>query len=219
MFVANIQFNNEYVNIVTCPNGHSFEMNILIDQFSLLFDNGLYALYNKFYIEAFTSFVMSYERFLEYCIKVILYSNDSYSENYDDVWKKIASQSERQLGAFILLYYNKFKLIPTLLSDANTKLRNKVIHKGYIPSENECLKFGNSILKIIRDIFSVLLSDLKSKDALLFFSNLNFKAVSLSYLPYQKFPINRPVNETENKSIEDFINELDFIVERDDLSL
>lgn len=71
-------------------------------------------------------------------------------DTYNKVWKQVSNQSERQLGAFLFLWTNKFDEVPELLTNKDTKFRNEVIHKGKIPTKEEALIFGNTILKIIR---------------------------------------------------------------------
>ena len=70
-------------------------------------------------------------------------------------WKQIAVQSERQYGAFIILFpavasgsFNLPQQIP--------ELRNKVIHRGYIARSDEVLEYAKTSFGVIRKIVQVL---------------------------------------------------------------
>jgi hypothetical protein len=47
------------------------------------------------------------------------------------------------------LYLRTFNEEPILLSNNETAFRNSVIHKGYIPTREESISYGNSILNLI----------------------------------------------------------------------
>ena len=147
---------NDMTYIFDCLNvsgtNHSSILFILNQKFDLLFESGLSAKRDKYYREAISSFSTSLERFYEYCIKVLLFENGN--DQIEKSWKQISKQSERQLGAFIVLYLQKTGKSPTLLSNKMIELRNKIIHKGYYPNEKETDEFMMNILEIINNIYS-----------------------------------------------------------------
>ena len=64
-------------------------------------------------------------------------------------WSQVANQSERQLGAF--LYLHLFTTGTAYeLDKKGIELRNKVVHRGYLPTLQEATQFGertwNSIM-------------------------------------------------------------------------
>ena len=61
-------------------------------------------------------------------------------------------QSERQLGAFIMVYTVINPQTPNILSDSNTSFRNRVIHEGVIPDRQEALSFGQAVLDVLRPL-------------------------------------------------------------------
>ncbi len=136
---------------VKCPQGHTFTVNILYHEFQQLFEEAIYALVDNYYREAISSFAASYERFMEFFMKIILKSKKVDSSIVEDGWKKISKQSERQLGAFIFLYISEFGQKPNTLKEKQINLRNKVIHQGYFPAKDECILYGNDVLNFIRD--------------------------------------------------------------------
>ena len=62
----------------------------------------------------------------------------------------MASQSERQVGAFVFLWASNFGEPPELLSNTQVRFRNDVIHKGKIPTREEATRYGNSVLNLLR---------------------------------------------------------------------
>ena len=203
--------NNEGVYNVKCPNGHLFNIDILSRHFQVLFENGIHALSEDYYIESFVSFATSYERFIEYFLNVVLKSNEVSETEFDITWKELARQSERQVGAFYLVYLQEFKEKPNQLSTKNKELRNSIIHKGHLPTKEDCIKFGDNVLEIIRHIIKRLKTHKKYKKELIGSVNhtgdFENRQLNYHYLPYQIFAINRTINHTESKSITDFLEE------------
>ena len=210
-FTVHVSPNNEGIYKVDCPNGHHFSVNILSHHFQVLFENGIHALSDDYYIESFVSFVTSHERFIEYFLNVVLKSNKVSGLEFNNTWKELAKQSERQIGAFYLIYLQEFKKKPSQLSEKNRILRNNVIHKGYLPTKEDCINFGDNVLEFIRPIINRLKTEKKYEKELI--SSVNHtgkfdnKELIHRYVPYQIFAINRPINQTENRSIIDFLEE------------
>ncbi|PCJ01388.1 MAG: hypothetical protein COB15_00255 [Flavobacteriales bacterium] len=148
-----------------CSHGHSNTTILDAAKFELLFDIGMMAICDGYYRDAVSSFASSLERFYELYINSTLFTKSKSSDKTAElVWKKISNQSERQLGAFILLYTKENKAIPDLLkNDGNkansTKFRNNVIHKGYIPSLEEALIFGETIHKLLSSYIKTIEKD------------------------------------------------------------
>jgi hypothetical protein len=142
-----------------CNNGHSIIILLQQLKFEVLFDIGAYAIADGYYREAVSSFTSSLERFFEFAIRVILHNRGVTAEVIDTVWRQISNQSERQLGAFIVLYSSEFQSLPRLLTTKDIKFRNDVIHKGKIPQRNEAVIYGNTILCLVRPILRKLVDD------------------------------------------------------------
>lgn len=145
-----LEFRDDGRYEVCCSQGHTSVTVLQQQKFEILFDIGANAIIDGYYREAISSFTSSLERFYEFCIKVFCENNSMNDDTYLKVWKQVSNQSERQLGAFLFLWTNKFNEAPELLTNKDTKFRNEVIHKGKIPAKEEALIFGNTILKIIR---------------------------------------------------------------------
>ena len=66
------------------------------------------------------------------------------------MWKQVANQSERQLGAYYFLWYTFFGETPEFLDRRKVELRNSVIHKGRLATKEESEEFGEYVFDYIR---------------------------------------------------------------------
>lgn len=147
-----VQLTNEISYEVKCVFGHSSAVLINMTNHEILFEFGVHSILDGYYREAVTSFAASLERFYEFVSRSIALAYLCPDKEEMQCWKKIATQSERQLGAYIYLYVIHFKEQPKLLSDSNIKLRNSSVHKGKIPTHDEAVAFGEEVLSIISGI-------------------------------------------------------------------
>lgn len=147
---ARVEFRDDGKYELTCSNGH--ETTTLLQQlkFELLFDIGAHAILDGYYREAVSSFAASLERFYEFAIRAFLHNAGASQNVVTNCWKEVSNQSERQLGAFVLLWASNFHAKPALLSNNHVSFRNAVVHKGKIPSREEALSFGNAVLDALR---------------------------------------------------------------------
>lgn len=152
--VASVEFRDDGLYEVTCPKGHKAITLLQQQKFELLFDIGAYAITDGYYREAVSSFTSSLERFYEFFIKAVLYNKKCSPDVVSQTWKQVSNQSERQLGAFVLLYVSEFGSPPTLLENPNIQFRNDVVHKGTIPSRSEAMAYGQAVLDVIWPILS-----------------------------------------------------------------
>ena len=144
------QVNDNGIYEFTCIKGHKAKTVIDNINFEILFEYGINAIVDGYYRESVSSLTSAMERYFEFFIKTVLRTSKNDFELINKSWKKISSQSERQLGAYIMLYIQVFGEEPLLLNpNSEIPFRNKVIHKGYIPTKKETIKFGNSVMKII----------------------------------------------------------------------
>ena len=206
-FTTHVSPNNEGIYNVECPKGHHFSVDILSHHFQVLFENGIHALFDNYFIESFVSISASYERFIEYFLRVVSISNGIPQSEIENTWKELSKQSERQFGAFFMVYLIEFGEKPSQLSNKMKELRNNVIHKGHLPSQRDCISYGDSVLAFIRPIISLLKSQKKYENELL--SSVGRTEcnpyLGKSYVPYQIFAINRDINLTDEKSMVDFL--------------
>ncbi|MCP3746796.1 hypothetical protein [Paenibacillus sp. A3M_27_13] len=154
----------------TCNRGHKNVFLLDSHKFELLFQMGLYAYSDGYFREAVTNFAAAIERFHEFCIAVlswehgnekkvfnqnseIQYSqiNDEFNKEYKDAWKELSRQSERQLGAYIMLYLVTFKCKPHLIPSNWVEFRNGIVHKGAFPTANKTSEYAEVTFNYIKD--------------------------------------------------------------------
>lgn len=144
------EVNNTGIYEVNCSKGHKSQTIIINIDFEILFEYGINAIADGYYREAISSITSSMERYFEFFIKTILRASQIEFATIDKVWRNVSNQSERQLGAYVMLYTQTFGEEPLLLSsNKEVPFRNSVIHKGYIPTKVEATDFGNSAMQII----------------------------------------------------------------------
>lgn len=148
---------------VVCGKGHKSIVILDNMKFELLYEMGLNALIDGYPREAVSSFVASLERFYEFYWRVVMSHFDVSHEDSKATWKPLSKQSERQLGAYVSASLLLTKCAPTLLNqNKEVQLRNNVIHNGYVPTKEEAISFGNSVMKLINtelDSLRLLASD------------------------------------------------------------
>jgi len=123
-----------------------------------LFELGLAAINDQYFREAVSSFSAALERFYEFSIRVLAADAGIKPEEFNAAWKNLSRQSERQLGAFIATHLIVEKSVPKVLASKETEFRNDVVHKGRFPSKAEALKFGDSVLSVIKPTLTLLRS-------------------------------------------------------------
>jgi hypothetical protein len=125
-------------------------------RFEVLFEIGAHAIHDNYFREAISSFASALERFLEFYIRVICRKNGIDPAVLDNAWKPVSKQSERQLGAYFFLYLtNEGSTAPYLLQNM-IELRNAVVHKGKIASQEDAISFGNAVLSVINPVLQML---------------------------------------------------------------
>ena len=148
--LSHVGFRDDGRYEIKCSFGHETTTVLQQQKFEVLFDIGAHAIIDGYHREAVSSFTSSLERFYEFALRVFLEKSSNSDEMFQKCWKKVASQSERQLGAFIFLWASDFGESPELLTNAQVSFRNEVIHKGKIPTSEEAVQYGNSVLGILR---------------------------------------------------------------------
>ena len=143
-----------------CNQGHDNLLEIQAFKFEMLFESGLCAIKDKYYLESVLSLTASNERFYEFFIRIIMRENGLNKEIFENLFKNMSKQSERQYGAFVAIYGLIFKEdIPKKLKNKSIEFRNKVVHKGYLPSENEVLEYAEEIFELIKFYYIKILSN------------------------------------------------------------
>ncbi|MEF2247481.1 hypothetical protein [Paenibacillus sp. IITD108] len=152
---------------VECTNGHKNAIILPQQKFELLFEMGLRALEDGYTREAAFNFATALERFHEYCVKVMsnvtecqdsgaFFDAEEFNSEFQKTWKEMSRQSERQYGAFMILYLVAFKRKPTLIPSDCISFRNDVTHKGIFPKEEAVIKYGKFVFDYISEKYMEL---------------------------------------------------------------
>lgn len=150
---------------VHCGKGHITTVILDNVKFELLFEMGLNAIIDGYPREAVSSFASALERFYEFYWRVAMRHFKMPKEQVEKAWKPLSKLSERQIGAYSTAVILLTKKAPSLLNpNKHVPFRNKVIHNGYVPTEEEAISFGDTVMQLINDDLDKL--RLLSADAL-----------------------------------------------------
>lgn len=160
-----LELTEEKVYEFTCKEGHENVLVLRNHSFEMLFEMGLYALNDGYSREAAANFAVAIERFHEFSIAVFAHEHggeqsdssdvfriisQTFDDEYQNSWKAISKQSERQYGAYIMLYLITFKRTPILMKDKYITFRNDVTHKGIFPSRVKTEKYARATFDYIK---------------------------------------------------------------------
>jgi len=133
---------------LVCPKGHEYALVIQGTKYEVLYEIALNAYRDGYYREAISSFAASLERFYEFLLGAIFHFTGQ-SPAFAASWTIVGAMSERQLGAYALCSGLHFGVAPKVLRPKFVELRNRVVHKGYIPQPEESLEFGQEVCEVI----------------------------------------------------------------------
>ncbi|HZV68421.1 MAG TPA: hypothetical protein VFG10_02725 [Saprospiraceae bacterium] len=154
-----VELDNENIHEFMCPKGYSIFTQLQEQKFQILFDLASMALNDGYTKEAVSSYSGALERFIEYYLLVTSLRNSVSLDAFTKIWKQMSNQSERQLGAYFILRLQEGK--PTNWDENKSAFRNNCIHKGYIPSSEEAIDYGQYVLTFIRSALKELNSSSK----------------------------------------------------------
>lgn len=142
---------------LSCNKGHKHKYFISNPKYELLYDMGVSAYLDGYYREACLDFAACIERFHEYCVYAMLCQNsNNITGEIDNMWKVIKNQSERQYGAFVVLYTNTIGKPPTEQKRKWVEFRNDITHKGKIPSKKEAYDYAKYVCEYIKEKYTEL---------------------------------------------------------------
>lgn len=142
-----------------CLKGHKSEITVMNLKYDILFELGLNALLDGGNRDAIMNFTSSLEKFYEFFCKCHLHSISCEDEVIAKSWKSVSRFSERQLGSFIIAYTSLTKTAPQLLNpNKEIRLRNDVIHNGYIAKRKETYDYAVAVAELIYSASEELLT-------------------------------------------------------------
>ena len=164
-------FQTEYldsgIHDLHCPScGRRFALFIRKHRFEMLFDLGSRALIGGYAREAVANFSAALERCLEFYLRAALLERaagegqelDRVSRELEATWKLLVTQSERQLGAFAAVYFGRQGQAPDFLTPQSlgADFRNRVIHRGYLPREEEVEGYAARLFAVMNRLLDEL---------------------------------------------------------------
>ena len=157
--LAKVRVPDDGVLEATCNRGHRTFTIIQQQKFELLSDMAIRAIVDGYYRDAVASFAGALERLHEFSFRATCRKQGVNAPTFDNTWKEMSNQSERQLGAFIGAHLIETGHPPKLLHHSQTKFRNAVIHKGMFPTRDETVRFGQAISECALPILHLLKSE------------------------------------------------------------
>lgn len=134
---------------LTCKYGHKTITCLLGPTYRILLNVAFNAMVDGYHHEAVAASTAAMERFFEHFVRIYLRHNGIPSAETEATWDIASRQSERQLGMYLAIYLLHFKRPPRLLSSKQVEFRNKVIHRGMIPTREEALRHMDAVLDTI----------------------------------------------------------------------
>lgn len=149
---------------VSCPEGHTSAVLYDSRRYEILLRSGALALLDGYCNEAIASLSAALERAYEFYLRVVYRNRGVPTEEFNEAWKDVESQSERQLGAFqficLLERTQHLKLDPDI-----PKIRNRTVHRGCIATESDARAFAELVFRRIREIEQFLAAYPKDVEA------------------------------------------------------
>ncbi|SHJ15223.1 hypothetical protein [Propionispora hippei] len=187
---AEVDVNNDFYFNTTCEKGHKTITLLQEERFEVLFEFGCGALLDGYYRETVSSIAAAIERYHEFFMRVVVIQNGFPMDKFDEIWKWMSNQSERQLGAFYLTYLSEFKNVPQNFVEKHAPFRNKVVHKGYIPNKDEANNYAKEAYGYIVHSLQVLKSTYSESINKLIFMNLQNATSANNKLPVSTMGVN-----------------------------
>lgn len=159
-----LPFSESDIYTFRCHRGHEVTIGLVAARFEVLFEIGMQALVDGYYREAVMTFSTALERFYEFYVELIWEAREIDSKIRDELWGRVAKQSERQLGLFAGTYLLETGRSPPLLREKpSISLRNDLVHKGKITDRASATAFGQAVADLVHPALHEAIS--KHKDA------------------------------------------------------
>jgi len=141
---------------VICDRGHHTFILIQQAKYEILSELAVTALCDGYYREAVASFASALERLYEHYVDVVCRARGIDRAAFTAAWKPLRKASERQLGAFTVLYLIENGEAFPLLADKHVSFRNNVIHGGMIPDRNQAVAYGQAVSDCAAPLIALL---------------------------------------------------------------
>lgn len=143
---------SEDIGEYTCEKGHKFYAILSNQRYQTIFDYAIKSLKEGVLPVAVLLSYMSLETFMEFFIRFSLFLDKCKFEDIDSFMKTIRF-AENKKGSFMLHYFQNFnEEVSKKKFEYFAKLRNKIIHEGYLPDEDETIKYCEKLFNFLVDI-------------------------------------------------------------------
>ncbi len=149
-----LPFNENGFYRFKCARNHVHDIVLVQMRFEVLAETAMQAIVDGYFRDAVASFAAALERFYQFYVEVVARSKGVSSTIQTATWKHVANQSERQLGMFIGVYQMENGDVPPLLDQKRVAFRNRVIHQGYLPTEEEAIEFGQAVVDLVQPLIN-----------------------------------------------------------------
>jgi hypothetical protein len=103
-----VDFFDDGIAFVECRLGHKTAMIVQSSKTEILLSSAADALSRGYTFEAVASAAAALERFYEFALRVFFNAHNKSTDRFAEFFKEMSSQSERQLGAFMLFHEVEF---------------------------------------------------------------------------------------------------------------
>lgn len=198
-----------------CPKGHKTSTILNMQKYDLLFTLGVNAFIDCYYREAFINFAASLERFYEFTLRVIARSKQVNTDLFEKTWNNVSKQSERQFGAFLFSWLFQEGQFYTEIAHRKagemTQLRNEIVHKGKLATDEDCRGYGQYVIDIIkptREILSCKYKKPYEEEKAAFWKNISEKR-NKEYTPGGILYIRSALDYAIEKGIDNSVKAID----------
>lgn len=163
--VSHPEYRDDGIHRLRCRCGQEYCVFLRKHRFEMLFDIGARALLDGYGREAVANFAASFERLLEFYLQATTLSHLSHlmpleqaEAKWEQNWKLMSAQSERQMGAFMAAWLLHQGEAPAFLlpKPLRVQFRNRVIHQGYLPAREEVLAYAQTIFEATETVLRAL---------------------------------------------------------------
>lgn len=156
---------------ITWREGHTTTTVVSNEKFEILADLAIEAYCDRYHREAVLTCASALDAYLDFHVEILLRAQGQTAENIATLLKSISRQAERRLGAFLAIETASGRS-PVYIEQPMVELRNAIVHKGYIPTENEALACLDHVIAFIVERYGWLYAQHQAIIMNLFFDRM-----------------------------------------------
>jgi len=156
---------------VTWKEGHTTTTVVSNEKFQILADLAIEAYCDRYLRESVLTCASALDAYLDFHVEVQLRAQGQSAVNIAALLKSISRQAERRLGAFLALETAAGRA-PEYIQQPMVELRNSIVHKGYIPTDDETLGFLDHLLAFMVERYRLLYAEHQKLVMTMFFDRM-----------------------------------------------